>query len=704
MSFLSRTSVLLSVASLALVVVFCVVLVQWSGGVTKKSSASHNLKGFAFASDDTYGLSRYASSKKAMSVCLVSMLEIETKESDDTDVDENDEDHEEMMLCNRVSANYESGVSDESFFYIKNLKRRTIQANQQAMLNNEWFIEYSQDWIKHRQHQRVSTIHIPAHQEVNTIEPAQVPHHHSIQPHHRRDLSEKLEERRQRRMQVTLGPRTVVVVAVSYFLDMDVLYDHVFGANDSLVTQMDACSQGQVTIHPHPDHPIVEVFPPQDVSEYTFVELYSAILDSVKLQLGLRNNQEITSTTDHLLLIVPDAIDRRPGELGWGATPGYFSGIIHSLAPSTMTMLHEIGHNNGLGHAYENNVAYSDMTTVMGYSHRNVVKMCYNGQNMWDMGWFQDRRTWVNLSNNRNDKRIYDLAFYGDYARTVGRDQPVILRYSSLFLTYNRQEAMNIETKEYANMLLVVQELPGQYHSHTNLEAALDVDSPPYEFSFSNGIGSNNGDGNDKVYISVCSHIAGTTTTPDMLTVAIGRNKNNLCDVSTSRQQSNRGVEAAAEPEQLKPPTESLQCETMWPWVEIPDDNSAIGKNLVLCEFVAKDPESYCEKLDSRAGDQVWKTCRLDCPQQSGCVAGKPPVDDSSTPATQNDPASCEDVFSWVEVDMGDRNYVSKTCDDLGVGFIEDRDFFCNKEDTLTHLPVYDICRIHCPNSDCNKI
>ena len=39
------------------------------------------------------------------------------------------------------------------------------------------------------------------------------------------------------------------------------------------------------------------------------------------------------------------------------------------------SMLHEIGHNNGLGHAYENHVAYSDMTTVMGYSHRNVVKM-----------------------------------------------------------------------------------------------------------------------------------------------------------------------------------------------------------------------------------------------------------------------------------------------------------------------------------------
>jgi hypothetical protein len=317
---------------LLLLVVLCVVLME------RKPSTSANLKGSTLSTlnnNNTLDLSDYSASKKSLGVCLVSMIEIEIEKNET--LDDEDDDDDVMLICNRVSGTYNSGVSD-SMLYLTNVDREIIMENQEAMLNHEWFIEYSHDWMQ-AEHSHQNTIYVPTDHIVRTIEPSSVSLHPSIAPHHRRELTVKLEERR-RRLQVTMGVRTVVVVAVSYPYDLAVLHSYVFGPTNSLVSQMQDCSQGQLFIQPHPAYPIVQVSPPQDISAYTFVDLYAAVLDDVKAQLGLSNNAAITDTTDHLLLMVPDDIQRAPGELGWGATPGFFAGIIHSLAPSTMTYVY----------------------------------------------------------------------------------------------------------------------------------------------------------------------------------------------------------------------------------------------------------------------------------------------------------------------------------------------------------------------------
>lgn len=89
----------------------------------------------------------------------------------------------------------------------------------------------------------------------------------------------------------------------------------------------------------------------------------------------------------------------------------------------------------------------------MGYSHRNVVRMCYNGQNLWHMNWFPDRRYTVNnlsSNNNKYNSEIVDLAFYADYKKTNSL-QPVVFKFRDYYFTYNRQLGPNLETKEYAN-------------------------------------------------------------------------------------------------------------------------------------------------------------------------------------------------------------------------------------------------------------
>jgi hypothetical protein len=341
----TKTSAIASASLLVLLlVVFCVVLME------KEEVSSGKLKGSILQNNNNNNnnntfldLSGYSASKKSLGICLVTMIEIEIDRNEtrnDEGGDDDDDDDDVTLICNRVSGKYSSGISD-SILYLTNVDRQVIASNQKAMLNHEWFIEYSHEWMlvqsEHSGQSIVATIHVPTNHIVTTIEPSEVSLHPSIAPHHQRELTVKLEERRRRRLQLTMGVRRVVVVAVSYTDDLAVLYDYVFGPTNSMVSQMQDCSQGQLLIQPHPVYPIIQVSPPQDISGYTFVDLYAAVLQDIKAQLGLLSGQAITDTTDHLLLMVPDNIQRYPGELGWGATPGFFAGIIHSLAPSTMT-------------------------------------------------------------------------------------------------------------------------------------------------------------------------------------------------------------------------------------------------------------------------------------------------------------------------------------------------------------------------------
>ena len=377
---------------------------------------------------------------------------------------------------------------------------------------------------------------------------------------------------------------------------------------------------------------------------------------------------------------------------------------------------------SGLGHAYEQGVAYSDMSTVMGYSHRDVVKMCYNGHNMWEMGWFEDRSYDIRFSDdNKNDREIVNVAFYGDYKKTTSAE-PVIVRYEDIYLTFNRKRGMNEETKEYGDMLLVDKEMPGEHHAHTDLITALGVGNNAFQMKF-----DDNSNGNNNIFIEVCSYTSGDYLDPEYLTVSVGKKAGgcphqSVATTSSSNGggQGNRSTETVVT-QQLEP--EPLECKMMWPWVEllspIASDSAAMDVDYVLCEMVASDPERYCEQTDNTSQQEVWKICRLQCPQ-SGCVENSMGVNlDTGARRTngngevthqvddEDEETMCEDLFSWVEVEIedeyGNKEYTKKTCEELGVGFLQTREFFCNKYDTLTHVPVFEICRAGCPGSGCSQ-
>lgn len=230
---------------------------------------------------------------------------------------------------------------------------------------------------------------------------------------------------------------------------------------------------------------------------------------------------------------------------------------------------------------------------------------------MWDLGWFPDRSHTIRLTDNKNERDVFDLAFYGDYDKTTAL-QPVIARYKDIYLTFNRQKAMNVQTKEYGDQLLIVQEYPGEYHSHSNLEEALAVGDAPHQMKFNNN--------KDKIFIEVCSFTRGNDSRPDVLTVAVARKQDSICPP----QGTSKGATA-----------NNLTVSTSSP---IPSGN--------------------CQNANSSV-----RLKELD--------------------------------------EYGEIQYETKACRDLSIGFLSDRAYLCSQVDTLTQLPVREVCRIECPGTGC---
>jgi hypothetical protein len=335
--------------------------------------------------------------------------------------------------------------------------------------------------------------------------------------------------------------------------------------------------------------------------------------------------------------------------------------------------------------------------------------MCYNGQNIWDMGWFGNRTYDLKLRDNNYDREVVDLAFYGDFEKTTS-NEPVLIRYNDIYLTFNRQRDINLETKEYPDMLLIVREVPGQYHAHTNLERAMEVGSSPFHTSWTKTNPTNGKTSKENIYIEVCSYTAGDAVSPDRLTLAIGRQSGGCPHVSLADgRQSNRGNAVVTNQQRL-------ECRMQWPWVEIANPYYPEDISYLLCdEEVKQNPSQYCEMTDGLSELPVWKICRLECPQTNCATQDNDEgVNEMAlvTPSERNvrnsDVDECQNLYSEVKIEVqeGDNSpggVITKSCEDFAVGFLQTRKHYCEKVDITTKLRVGDICKTQCPGNYCSN-
>ena len=170
-----------------------------------------------------------------------------------------------------------------------------------------------------------------------------------------------------------------------------------------------------------------------------------------------------------------------------------------------------IGHNFGLKHAHEGG-EYQDFTGYMGAvvsANRDLTSypaMCFNAVNHWDLDWFHDRITDVDIMK----PTLVRVAAFTDYHKTTPGKHFVVVRSGNVYMHYNRASSYNRDTHEYRDHLTIYQKT----RDGTYLFAAINYDTNYlFERRFSNGTWR----------AEICSEIISRDdSTPDHLVVSVG--------------------------------------------------------------------------------------------------------------------------------------------------------------------------------------
>lgn len=95
------------------------------------------------------------------------------------------------------------------------------------------------------------------------------------------------------------------------------------------------------------------------------------------------------------------------------------------------------------------------LTVLQGFGRQAWLRMCFNAQKHWTLGWFQDRSVSIGLEDLPWSG---NLVFFGDYDQTYPGNYVVIEVRGSrrLFLQYNLDEDLNGDTREYGGEVVVV--------------------------------------------------------------------------------------------------------------------------------------------------------------------------------------------------------------------------------------------------------
>ena len=276
------------------------------------------------------------------------------------------------------------------------------------------------------------------------------------------------------------------------------LFSLTFEDEISPKTQLDKCSWGKLTIEPSTYGMLdVRLNIPSEGAEY--VPLMNGAEQAANSYFGVNVRDEV----DLIMFILP------PGTGSWAAfaTVGGKQSVYNNAWGGYLGgTMHELGHNLGLRHSFEMGVEYEGRDGYMGSAPQRTryPQRCYNGQNHWFLGWYQDRSLEVDPFRSR----VVKLAAFVDYMKAA-TDEPVVVKIGyDLYLQYNRAKGMNQDTNDAEDAVSVVRDLG----DGTDLIASLDTRNSVFREQ----------DGNEMLTVEVCGVHAGNALSPDYMLVAIG--------------------------------------------------------------------------------------------------------------------------------------------------------------------------------------
>ena len=279
------------------------------------------------------------------------------------------------------------------------------------------------------------------------------------------------------------GLRTILVIRVttddsSPSVGATEIEDRIFSTTEfSSSSQFRDCSFGQLQFEPYDTTtPVVELYLAGTTASFTERTILSAATQALQEQLG---DSDIFTKLDHAVFCMPPGTSGKP-YIAYSGVGSWFSVYHDSRCAYPTTVMHELAHNMGLGHAFEDGEEYGDETTLMGFSSssRTGPSKCFNGQNLFLLGWFPNRATMVDPFYMGS--QLVELAPFVDYRETLDY-QSVLVTVFDMHLVYNRAKTFNSGTpSEYADTVTISRE---EDDINSSLQAVMNLDHPVFQVS-----------------------------------------------------------------------------------------------------------------------------------------------------------------------------------------------------------------------------
>ena len=284
--------------------------------------------------------------------------------------------------------------------------------------------------------------------------------------------------------------------------------------NVNFISQFDKCSRGNLSFK-KASRGVIEVTVGQPIADFGTKSggaLATAAINQVKADLGISSMTEIA---DRVMLSLP------PGTGTWVAVAPmrHWRTVFNdSWVTSLSAAMHELGHNSGLSHAYEDGIKYADTTGYMSRSFRSTdgPLRCYNGQQNDMLGWFDERKMSFNPIS-KSGPTLVRLAAFVDIDQT-NPNEPVLVNVAdTVYLQYNVARSFNSGTGEKANSVTITEKSSQGSELLSGLTAG-----NTFEIDDFNSSGK-------QLSIEVCQIEARDSTNPEIAVVSIGIGKTN-CD------------------------------------------------------------------------------------------------------------------------------------------------------------------------------
>eukprot|EP00977_Amphora_coffeiformis_P024573 scaffold16330_cov172-Amphora_coffeaeformis.AAC.7 len=272
-----------------------------------------------------------------------------------------------------------------------------------------------------------------------------------------------------------LGIRTYAIILVSTAdatpsFTADQMRARFTNPQVGMEAQYKACSANKLTWQLQGVHQ-VKLRERLDDFESSASPIRNAATEKFLERTGLESMEDLA---DNVLYCLP------PGTGGWIANAGtkfWRSQYNDKWCISLTAVIHEVGHNLGLGHSNENGQPYADWTGYMasGLPDEDKPRKCFNAANHVQLGWYRDR---VRIWDASQGSKLIKLAGFVEYLKTEPAE-PVILEFGPYRGQFNLAMYHNEGTEEYQNEFVLVEQMEGstELRMHLSLGESVRVGS-----------------------------------------------------------------------------------------------------------------------------------------------------------------------------------------------------------------------------------